>query len=190
MTYRHVALMGKARSGKDSIAEHLVRQYQFTRVSFADPLREMALRVDPWVNTATGVHVRLLPLVLDVGWEYAKTTYPEVRRLLQTMGQTVRDYDEDFWCNIAMDKIDAASKWGLPVVVTDCRYPNEAEALKARGFLMVTVERPDLEGLSGANGAHESETALADYLPDRVIVNNGTLRDLAWKADSLVQRTH
>lgn len=37
-----IAISGYKRSGKDTIAEHLVNQYGFTRVSFADPLKDSA----------------------------------------------------------------------------------------------------------------------------------------------------
>lgn len=50
MSFQHVALMGRAGSGKDSAAARLVSRYQFVRVAFADPLKESALRLDPIVG--------------------------------------------------------------------------------------------------------------------------------------------
>ncbi|MGY1436679.1 deoxynucleotide monophosphate kinase family protein [Streptomyces reniochalinae] len=184
MSYRNIALTGKARSGKDSVAKFLVRNWAFTRIAFADPLKGVALRLNPVIPTTYNVHVRLKSLVADVGWEYAKDNYPEVRRVLQTAGQTVRDLDPDFWVNVAMDKVDVADTWNMPVVVTDCRYPNEAEALKARGFTLVRVQRPGNPGTL----EHESETALDDFPVDRVLINGGTLFDLETEAHSLVKR--
>lgn len=184
MSYQHVALLGKARSGKDTVAARLVRNWLFTRVAFADPLKGVALRLNPLIPTTYNVHVRLKSLVADVGWECAKDKYPEVRRVLQTAGQTVRDLDPDFWANVAMDKVDAADTWNMPVVVTDCRYPNEAEALKARGFMLVRVQRPGNPGTL----EHESETALDGYPVDRVLINGGTLFDLDTEADALIRR--
>jgi hypothetical protein len=185
--------MGRARSGKDSVAARLTHNYAFTRVAFADPLKGVALRLNPFIPTGYGVHVRLKSLIKDVGWEYAKDNYPEVRRVLQTAGQTVRDLDPDFWVNLAMDKIDAADTWNMPVVVTDVRYPNEAEALRNRGFVLVRVKRPgylaetvDADELAARQ--HESETALDGYPADRVLINGGTLFDLETEADALVTR--
>ncbi|MDX2390195.1 hypothetical protein NJL88_08970 [Streptomyces sp. DK15] len=189
MTYRHIALMGRARSGKDTVAARLVRNWAFTRVAFADPLKGVALRLNPIIPTTTGVHVRLKSLVSDVGWEYAKDNYPEVRRVLQTAGQTVRELDPDFWINLACDKVDVADTWNLPVVVTDVRYPNEADALKARGFLLARIKRVSVTGnfLTGENGSHESETALDDYPADVTLINGGTLFELDTEADTLVR---
>lgn len=182
MGYPNIALIGRARSGKDSVASRLISQHQYTRVAFADPLKEMALRIDPFVIDALG-HVRLSAIVHLYGWERAKDEYPEVRRLLQRMGQTVRDYDQDFWLRIALDKAANAAKWNLPVVVTDVRYPNEAEALTRAGFATVRVFRP---GLPQPAEPHESETALDDYRARVTMPNDSTLEMLAWRADGLI----
>jgi hypothetical protein len=178
LKFPHIAFIGKARSGKDTAAGFLVRHAAYTRVAFADPLKEMALRMDPLIPTAYDrgyrLSVRLSRLVTDVGWEYAKDNYPEVRRILQTAGQAVRHHDEGFWVSVAMDRVAVADSWNLPVVVTDCRYPNEAKALQARGFKLVRILRPALVSAD----THESETALDDFPTDLTITNGGTPADL------------
>ncbi|MEE1835768.1 deoxynucleotide monophosphate kinase family protein [Streptomyces sp. SP17KL33] len=183
---RNIALMGRARSGKDTIAERLVKEHGYERVAFADPLKEMALQIDPLIPTMDGIHVRLRALVRDTGWEYAKDHYPEVRRLLQYVGQSVRAHSyEDFWRDLAMRKVSAAIAADRPVVVTDCRYLNEAQTLSAARFLMVRVIRPG--GVDPRTSSHESERALAGFLPDSVIRNDGTVADLWERADVLVR---
>lgn len=185
MAKPHIAFIGKARSGKDSAAANLVRRHNYTRVAFADPLKEMALSINPLIGTGYGTIVRLSNLIKDVGWEYAKDRFPEVRRILQHCGEGVRNIDPDFWVNAAMDKVAVADSWNLPVVVTDCRYPNEADALKARGFTLVRVLRPLVVGSSG--NTHASETALDDYPHDATVLNNGSLEDLRREVLSLVR---
>ncbi|MEU5149746.1 hypothetical protein AB0G42_21515 [Streptomyces yangpuensis] len=192
MTYRNVAFIGKARSGKDSAGGRLVKHWNYTRVAFADPLKRMALQLNPYIPTVPGVAVRLESLIADVGWEYAKDTYPEVRRTLQHAGQTVREMDEDFWLNIALRSIDAAAGWNMPVVVTDCRYPNEAKALQARGFMLVRIRRErsfaDMTVAEAGQARHSSETALDDFPADQTIINSGTLFHLDTEVDALVMR--
>ncbi|MEV0445460.1 hypothetical protein AB0I84_08125 [Streptomyces spectabilis] len=189
MTYRHVALMGRARSGKDTAAARLVLRHQFTRVAFADPLRTLALDLDPMVGSEpTGLGalpIRLSDVVRRHGWDGAKI-FPEVRRTLQRLGQSVRDQDTTFWLDAALAKIDVADRWGLPVVVTDCRYENEADALRERGFVLVRVERPGAHGpASRAEREHISETELDGYPADAVLTNGGTLSELYRAADGL-----
>jgi hypothetical protein len=173
---RNIAFIGKARSGKDASALWLVRQRAYTRLAFADPLKEMALSVDPYIPTTYGVTVRLSALIADVGWDYAKDRYPEVRRTIQRMGQSVREHDEDFWVRTLARKVDNADAWNLPVVVTDVRYPNEANMLRARGFLLARIVRPERQMIE--HGNHASETALDSFEADRIVYNTATLDDL------------
>ncbi|QPB09783.1 dNMP kinase [Streptomyces phage Shady] len=172
-----VALMGKARSGKDTAAAFLVDVHGYKRLAFADPLKHMADEVDPLIPTSVGVHVRLKSLVRDVGWEYAKDNYPEVRRVLQHIGQTIRDRDPDYWVRLLMAQVEGAREFGYPVVVSDVRYPNEAEALRAAGFKLVRIYRPGNEDA----GTHESETALDNYVGDAVIRNDMTPAFLGYR---------
>src|SRR5712664_4078359 len=102
MANPNIALLGLARSGKDTLAQRLVREHHYTRLAFADPLKVMLLDIDPLIPTSLGIHVRLSRLITDAGWEYAKDHYPEVRRLLQQVGQRVREWSPDYWVNITM----------------------------------------------------------------------------------------
>ncbi|GGU49123.1 deoxynucleotide monophosphate kinase family protein [Streptomyces violascens] len=187
MGHPNIALIGRARSGKDTIAARLISRYAYTRIAFADPLKEMSLSLDPIVAYEPSGYgplpTRLSAVVQRYGWEKAKDRFPEVRRTLQRAGQAVRDQEPGHWLSLALDKVTVADTWNLPVVVTDCRYPNEAEALKARGFRLVRVLRPHA---GQAAPAHESETALDGYPTDVTVANVGTLSDLNALADALV----
>jgi hypothetical protein len=59
-------------------------------------------------------------------------------------------------------------------ILTDCRFPNEAQAVKERGGMIIRINRP---GITAVN-AHPSETSLDDYDFDAVIDNDGTIEDL------------
>lgn len=174
---RHIALLGKARSGKDTAAGHLVT-LGYTRFAFADPLKDALLRTNPLVQTGYNVYVRLDSLIKAAGWEYTKDKYPEVRRLLQNYGQSIRDIDPYFWVSATTYAVDLfVANTQRPVVVSDVRYRNEAEALKRRGFRLVRITRP-YPPLAGY--AHTSETELDSYDVDASILNAGsvdTLRD-------------
>lgn len=180
MTLPNIALMGRARSGKDTVASRLVEEHGYTRVAFADPLKEMALRIDPWVNTWNWEPpVRLSKLVADVGWEYAKDHFPETRRILQNIGQTIREEIPGYWVSVAMRRILAIDG---PVVVTDVRYPDEASALICNGFTTVRIVRAGLPTMT-----HESETALSTWFSEKVIHNSGMIADMWPKVDAIVR---
>lgn len=181
---RNVALIGRARSGKDSVGARLESRYGYTRLAFADPLKKMALEVNPWIVYGIGgmQSIRLADLIEHVGWERAKDEYPEVRRILQATGQSVRDRDPIHWLRLMMASLDAARLAGANVVVTDVRYPNEANTLRLLGFRMVRIIRPSLDDHSPT---HASETALDGFSAGLTIYNDGTLADLAAQADSI-----
>lgn len=171
----NVAFMGKARSGKDTAAAYLVRSRSYTRLAFADPLKEMALRVDPFVYKDEDQDMwRLSEVVSGHGWEYAKDMFPEVRRILQHLGQAQREFDEDYWVNALRRKLNSAEAWNMPVVVTDVRYLNEARMLRARGFRLVRIIR-DGATAGGTAAAHSSETELDTFAADLDIYNTGSL---------------
>ena len=79
-------------------------------------------------------------------------------------------FGEDFWVNAAIDSIEDGSK----VVVSDVRYPNEADAIKKLGGQVWRVVRP---GFGPAND-HESEHAMTDYKFDVQITNDSGLEFL------------
>ncbi|MEU5974285.1 hypothetical protein [Streptomyces sp. NPDC047315] len=193
MTYRHVALIGAAGSGKDTVGARLVARYQFVRVAFADPVRTLALDLDPIVSTVPGMYgpipLRLSHVVRIEGWDQAKQR-AEVRRTLQRVGQSLRDRDPEVWVRPALDKLSVADRWSLPMVITDVRYRNEAHALRARGALLVRIVRPgdhDHQADQDAR-AHRSETELAGIPTDAVLTNGGTVAELHALADQLAVR--
>ncbi|MFG2916268.1 hypothetical protein ACGF0D_25680 [Kitasatospora sp. NPDC048298] len=191
MTYRHVALLGRARSGKDTVAGRLVQRYQFTRLAFADEVRRAALDLDPIVGAQpfgmATLPIRLSDVVNRYGWERSKTEYPEVRRTLQQLGESVRQGDPDYWLRIVRARVETAMGWSLPVVVSDVRYRNELAALRRWGFLVVRVDRPGA-GAGGDAENHVSETELNGAPVDVTIPNSGSLEDLYALADTLAVR--
>lgn len=188
-----VGMIGKKRSGKDSVASTLVEEYGFIRRAFADPLKEAALGLDPLIRIEqdetylldpgllgiAGVPplLRLSAIVEGVGWEAAKEIR-EVRRTLQNYGLAIRGIDPDFWVRQPF----ATMEPGLAYVVTDVRFPNEVDAVRDRGGKIIRVARPGLV----STDQHVSETALDDVEPDALIVNDGTLEDLAAKVRDLL----
>lgn len=170
-----IALIGRARSGKDSVAARLVSQHGYTRVAFADRLKECVLSLDPLIYGT----MHLAEMVELNGWETAKS-HPEVRRVLQHFGQGVRDIDPGFWIRAAFPAMHGKTR----VVVSDVRYRNEADALRSAGFTLVRITRPRLP--LGAGSEHVSENELASYPTSLNIVNGASLADLHAKADALV----
>lgn len=186
-----IGLIGRKRSGKDTFASVLIEERGFTKAGFADPLREMALAIDPIVEydeafngcgnpscCPTDIVERRYSDVLDAhGYEVAKDKFPEVRRFLQVLGtNAVRGIlGPDTWVDLAASRIDARTG---PLVLTDVRFPNEAKAISDRGGYLVRIVRPGQD----EGDLHPSETALDDYPVNLVIDNDSTLEEFLAKA--------
>ena len=74
-------------------------------------------------------------------------------------------------------------------IVTDVRFPNEAEAIKDRGGILIRINRPQYldNGLVIRKDEHLSETALDDYDEFDYVINNDTnsVQDLVDKVKQL-----
>lgn len=165
---RIVGLSGYAGAGKDTAAAGLLAD-GWRRDAFADDMRSLTYQMNPTVDAA-GTPVPLADLVDAYGWEIAKRSYPGVRVALQQFGQAVKDAaGETVWTDRVLGRVAGDT------VITDVRFPFEADAIRAAGGVVIRVERPGY----GPVNEHTSETALRDYTFDHVVVNDGTATDLA-----------
>ncbi|MFG3223290.1 hypothetical protein ACGF07_00725 [Kitasatospora sp. NPDC048194] len=171
---RLIGLSGLAQSGKDSAADFLAEQ-GWKRRAFADPLRAMLYSLDPLVPSPNGDWPMRLRAAIDgLGWDKAKIQIPEIRALLQRLGTDAgrATLGETVWID---QMFRQRTSWG-PTVITDCRFPNEADAVKKHGGLVVQIIRPSQKLIQ--DSGHVSEQALAGYPFDVTILNNGTLAEL------------
>ncbi len=172
-----IGIAGWARSGKDTIADYLVKNKGYTKVSFSTPMKEAMYRLNPRITVNEVVNTPLRVGVDVYGWEGLKERSPDVRGLLQRFGTEVgrEMFDEDFWVDYALNSIPDGGK----VVIADVRYPNEADAIKALGGKVFRVLRT---GVGPAN-EHASEHALNDYKFDGEFSNDGTIDNLYYIID-------
>lgn len=187
-----IGLHGAGGSGKDTVADYLVKQYGFKRVAFADKLKELALELNPYFAT---LYSDLKSLVEDNGWDIAKESsyrmlqgapweYP-VREYLQTLGVSMREvFGPDFWVDQVSEDVDG--HWledYANVVITDVRFPNELQFInESLGQTWVITGR-QRQSVIGSSHASEqrlegitlgiSNTGGFDWLYEQV--------DYAWK---------
>lgn len=166
-----VGLLGAKGSGKDTFAARLVTHHGFTRLAFADPLKDLALDINPTI-----VDAPLVDLIDEFGWDRSKA-HPRVRLFLQNLGVAARTHlHADVW-------VDALARYARripgPVVVTDVRFLNECQWVHANRGITVRIHRPSLHD----RDTHVSETELSGFVADHLIVNDGTVAELHASAD-------
>lgn len=155
-----IGLGYRARSGKDTVGEILVRRFGFTRIAFADRLKQLVGQLyrtdafDPDFKTS----------VLHNGKTGGQT--------LQEIGVALRNLDPDIWIQ-ASGLAGYAVIPGIRVVITDVRFPNEAAAVRKFGGKLWEIRRPGLP-----TDSHASEVGGREVKWDAVIPNDTTLEDL------------
>lgn len=126
-----ILIVGKAGSGKDTLAKMLPRLKRF---AFGDELRKVvhiAQTNSPegaaqYITMRTGmIDTQMLPLL-----QYAATHYTrgKQRDVLQRVGQGFRNIEPNFWINLLKDTM--AQRHNPPWIITDCRYENEFDAFE------------------------------------------------------------
>lgn len=178
-----IGLSGYAKSGKDTVAEMIqeIHPDKWEVKKFSGKLKVIA-------SILTGIPAHQFEdqefkssMLGEEWWKnygdfYHQTT---VRDFLQILGtDAIRNgLHTNAWVNALMAdykprKMDqySPSNW----IITDCRFPNEAEAIKDRGGMIVRVNRP---GIAPVN-AHPSETALDNWDFDYRIANDSDLISL------------
>jgi hypothetical protein len=162
-----IGLSGYARSGKDEVAKILVEEYGYTKVAFADKIRQLLLETNPQVKDG----FRIESVVGAYGWDKAKVLFPEIRKLLQDLGVGARKvFGEEFWIERALASIFKNEN----TVVTDVRFINEADMIKHQDGQIWRIKRTGVEAVN----AHVSEHDMDGYPVDKILKNEGTLEDL------------
>lgn len=169
-----VAFTGLAGSGKSTAAGRLVNDHGYQRVRFAGPLKDM-LRALGLTEAEIEGDRKEMPCELLCG--------QTPRRAMQTIGtEWGRDLiGDDLWIRAwraSLDRVPA----GVPVVVDDCRFPNEAKAVRDAGGLLIRIDRP---GAGAGAAGHVSEM---HALPVDVLISNyGSVGELIGRVDQFAK---
>lgn len=170
-----VGLAGYAGAGKDTAAEALVAA-GYRQDAFAATLKAMALDLNPWIvgRESYSVSRLLRDIVKRHGWDEAKRRFHEVREWLQDIGGAVREHlGEDTWAKALCVRMDLHPD--DPFVITDVRYPNEAQWLADyHPHRLIWIDRPGL----GPVNDHASDQGLVRHLCTHEIVNDGSVEEL------------
>jgi hypothetical protein len=195
-----LAFTGLAGVGKTTAADHLVKEYGAVKVSWATPVKIEVhdflsnFRARGWydyeyhkmpVTTMPIPDFLPLPPTLAAGWkdEYKLRWINDnkywLRQMLQWWGTDYRrSQDENYWIKQGLKIIDSYPR-NMNMTVDDSRYENEGDALAARGFKIVQIDRPGILQMD-----HPSEQLL--IRPDIMLYNNGTLEKFYKRIDGVV----
>lgn len=178
MVARLIGLTGKAGSGKDTVGHMLWRSHSMYKVAFAYPLKE-ALRAMGFPEPENRDDKEATIPGFGFSW----------RELAQTLGtEWGRARDPNLWLKLAMQETGniLRARETNRVVITDVRFENEAAVIRERGGQIWHITGREAQML-GDTKAHASEAGVQVAKGDKVIVNSGTLLELADLVDELME---
>jgi hypothetical protein len=157
-----IAFSGRAGSGKSHASTYLAAKYGYTRVKFADPLKDMLRAVGLTEEHIEG-KLKEEPCDLLCG----KTPRFAMQTLGTEWGRSL--IDAGLWGNLWSARVTSLLSQGAVVVTDDVRFSNEAGLIKSMGGIVIGLESP----ASVAVGNHSSEAI--DVIPNIIIKNDPSL---------------
>lgn len=166
-----IGISGKSGSGKDTTGQIISNLIEYEIKKFADSLKDMVCILincnRDQLENREFKEKKLEKFGLDL----------TPREILQILGDTIRnEIHSDMWINSLYSNYGLCNEW----VITDVRYPNEADFIKNKGGIVIRINRPDITK-KGKLHEHISETALDHYQFNYVIENDGDLKELEEK---------
>ena len=160
-----------AGSGKDTVADYLVRQYGYNKLFFASEIYNMARNLFNMKG--------------------------KDRFLLQRVGEKMREISPSVWVDYTFKQANDITNNEGKVVISDLRRQNEYEEALEQGYLPIRIvcDRDiAISRIIARDGVcdeklldNESETGTRGI--DMIeITNNGTLKELYQKLDELIEK--
>lgn len=212
-----LGLSGKALSGKDTVADYLLDNYNWTRkTGFATNLKVACMEIfdltefQSFEQAGKSARLEKVRIVTEevlcsiIDWmqkthdvnlddkDYSSLLGKELytpREIQQFVGTDImRFYSPDYHMEVVFRSIDKNEN----VIIKDVRFKNEAQAVLDNGGKLIRIYRPDiLRALHGASidSAHASETQLDDWTDWTYVLNNDsdTLTSLYDRIDVMLE---
>jgi hypothetical protein len=139
-----IGICGLIGSGKDTIADYLQNIHQFRRESFAHTLKDAVSNIFGWDRELLEGRTRESREWREQvdPWWAERLEMPNLtpRYVLQYWGTEVarKSFHDDIWIASLENKL---RKTHDDVVISDCRFPNEIQAIKRAGGIVIRVVR-------------------------------------------------
>jgi hypothetical protein len=163
-----IGIAGFQGSGKDTIADYLQNIYGFKRDSFAATLKDAVAAVFGWdreLLEGRTTESRTWREQVDPWWS-ERLAMPNLtpRLVLQKWGTEVarKSWHDDTWIASLENKLNRAHN---DIVITDVRFPNEIQAVRNAGGIVIRVVRgPEPYWFESAIAANQQVQSAVAYM--------------------------
>jgi len=173
MPIKIIGLLGRSRSGKDTVADHLMvlfPEYQIKRLSA--PLKEASVAL--YGFTSAQIEGPLKE-VTDARW--SKTP----RECIQSLTEYMMDHmGKDFFTKRLWDQCQ--SQHLTHIIIPDIRYEHDIYEIHRRGGIVIKVERPN-----NPFPRHAFENQIDFIKGDYRILNDSTIESLQKQVEQLIK---
>jgi hypothetical protein len=201
-----VGIVGLINSGKSTVANILVEDYSFTKVAFADSLKDAVAAIFGWSREllqGDSEESRQWREQTDQYWSNVMGHPVTPRWVLQNIGTNImRDhFHKNIWVHSLMKKINDPKK---NYVISDVRFRNEVDVILSGNGQIWEIQRPplplwysanynDYEDLSRHMDIYHPEVHASEWdwrlsKKDFVIRNDSTLTALRDKVSAIISQ--
>lgn len=171
---RHViGICGNKFNGKDTIADHLVKTYGYTKISFGDPLKHAIQEIfgfsneQLWGNEKENIdpywNVKPREIMQFIGTDCLRIQF----------GNQYTHIGDKIWVLTLQKKIDSMFESGITkIVIPDVRFPNESKMIVSLSTQypnticsVFKVHRKDLDNIG-------KDTHISENLLNQIVVNH------------------
>lgn len=187
-----IAFLGRKRSGKDTVADFLIKNKGFQKYVFADPLKK---GLKAFFNLSDEqLYDEKLKEEVDPRWGVSP------RKLLQIIGTDIFQHSlnkfipdlkgepRNHWVNLFKEWYmkEIEKNPDIKIVIADARFIHEVKAIKELGGIVIKINRTIGDNIN--NDMHPSEMeidSIPDNMIDHTIMNNDTLETLYQRVNQI-----
>jgi len=191
-----IAICGAKRSGKDVLADHLVKKYNYERLAFADPLKLAVKNLFNFDDDQIGLcedNGTDRKDIIDERWGITPRAALQffgteiMQEKIQELLPTVK---RNFFANTLKNHIEGAEE-GKKFVISDLRFIHEYDMLaniskiEYKDKMIVRVIRPSKNRIKDEN-PHISEIEYTNIPYDIIMINNGSIDEYISRFEKLI----
>lgn len=192
-----IAICGAKRSGKDVLADYLVKKYNYERLAFADPLKLTVKNLFNFDDDQLGIGEDKgtdKKDIIDERWGItprAALQFFGTEIMQEKIQELLPNIKRNFFANTLKSRIENAEE-GKKFVISDLRFIHEYDMLANisniahKDKMIVRVIRPSKNRIREQE-PHISEVEYTNIPYDIIMINNGSIDEYISRFEKLIR---